>query len=116
MTVVLFICACMYAGLLSINDSKEIINLAWDYRANWKFIGRELGIDAGTLDAIERDRRDVSGDCLPNVINEWLRNNPRPTRGAILAVLHSGHVSETTGSCLISVLASLVLLLSDVHV
>ena len=85
-------------ALLDIDDSNEIITLAWDYRASWRFIGRNLGIDAGTLDAIEENRRKV-GDRLTDVINLWLRSNkPRPTRGAICAVLQSVHVFRNTGT------------------
>ena len=91
----------MHAGLLCITDSREIIDLVWDYRANWKFIGIELGIDAGTLAAIEVDRRNVSKDALTDVINVWLRkDNPRPTRSAIVAALRSRHVSGAKGNCL----------------
>ena len=87
------ICPCLHdtLALLNIDDSNEMITLAWDYRANWRFIGRNLGIDAGTLDAIEANHNNVE-DCLTDVINKWLRNNkPRPTRGAISAVLQSVH-------------------------
>lgn len=91
-------------ALLNIDDSKEIINLAWDYRAKWKFIGIELGIDAGTLDAIEANHKNVE-ECLADMVNGWLRKNePRPTRCAISAALQSGRVLGTTGSCLVSVL------------
>ena len=84
-----------HAALLDIKDTVEIINLAWDHRARWRFIGIELGIDQGTLDAISADERDV-GDRLTRMINIWLRNTePRPTQSAIKAALASERVSGT---------------------
>ena len=39
----------------------------------WKYIGRELSIDLGTLEAIERDNSNC-GDCLREMIIQWIRN------------------------------------------
>ena len=87
----------VHADLLSITDAREIIRLTWDYRAKWKLIGIQLSIDAGTLDAIEANHRNVE-ECLSDMINKWLRNDkPRPTRGAISAALQSGCVLGITG-------------------
>ena len=40
------------ADLLCIAQMREVLDQTWNYRARWKFIGIELGIDMGTLDAI----------------------------------------------------------------
>ena len=69
----------------------------WNYRARWKFIGVELGIDMGTLDAIEKDCKMVD-DCLLRMITSWLGNCPRPTREVIKVALQSKHVSNATGN------------------
>ena len=68
----------------------------WNYRARWKFIGVQLGIDMGTLDTIEKDYK-MADDCLLRMINGWLRNCPRPTREAIRVALRSKHVSNAAG-------------------
>ena len=70
----------------------------WDYRARWKFIGIQLRIDTGTLDAIEKDCKTVD-DCLLKMIKGWLRNSPRPTvtRESIRVALRSKHVSNAEG-------------------
>ena len=70
----------------------------WDYRARWKFIGIQLDIDTGTLDAIEKDCKTVD-DCLLRMIKDWLRNSPRPTltRESIRVALRSKHVSNAAG-------------------
>ena len=68
----------------------------WDYRAKWKFIGIQLDVDTGTLDAIEKDCKTVD-DCLLRMIKGWLRNSPRPTREIIREVLRSKLVSNAAG-------------------
>ena len=81
---------------------KEILDMTWNYRARWKFIGIELGIDEGTLDAIDKDNRKVD-DCLREMIKYWLRlgRRPKPSRRAISRALESRRVSSTAGNCLI---------------
>ena len=90
----------MYHVALSPNNAKEVLNLMWDYRSRWRFIGIELGIDVSTLDAIDRDFRKAD-DCLTELITKWLRcTNPKPTRNAIAKALESRSVvaSGTTPS------------------
>ena len=85
----------MYAAILTIKDIREVLDLTWNYRARWKFIGTELEIDVGTLDAIDANNKTVE-DSLREMINHWLRNEkPRPTRDAITVALQSEHVSTT---------------------
>ena len=68
---------------------REVNDSLWDYRANWKFIGLELGIKASDLDAIEKDSRKAE-DALYEVEKMWLRSvNPKPTRTALNAVIES---------------------------
>ena len=85
------------ADLLNTSNTKEMLDEMWKYRARWKFIGVELGIDMGTLDVIEKDYKMVD-DCLLRMINAWLRNNPRPTRQVIRVALRSKHVSNAAGN------------------
>ena len=88
----------MYDALaaLSIDNIKEILDQTWQYRAKWKFIGIELGIDTGTLDALDADHK-KSEVCLRNMIKTWLRNKtPRPTRMAINQALESPSVAAST--------------------
>ena len=80
------------------SDLREVLDETWSYRARWRFIGINLGIDVGTLDAIDANNRRVE-DCLLNLINVWLRNtNSRPTRTAIKAALQSERVLSGTGN------------------
>ena len=83
---------------LSIGDTREILDLTWDHRARWRLIGIELGIDAGTLDAIEVDNRKVDG-CLVEMISKWLHGDqrlPKPTRSAMHLALQSLGVPSPT--------------------
>ena len=69
----------------------------WEYRAKWRFIGITLGIDTGTLDAIETDNRRVEG-CLIEMITTWLKSvNPMATRSAMKTALQSKHLTNQTG-------------------
>ena len=71
--------------------------MTWPHRARWRLIGTELGIDTGTLDAIDANNKKVES-CLNELITGWLRNiNPRPTRAAITAVLNSEHILSAAG-------------------
>ena len=84
--------------ILTSANMREILDLTWPHRASWKLIGIKLGIDIGTLDAIEKDRRIVQ-DCLSELISTWLRSiDPRPTRADITAVLKSEHITIPTGT------------------
>ena len=68
---------------------KEIIDLAWNYRARWRFIGIQLGIDLDTLVTIEGDNKKAEA-CLSELISLWLRGtNPRPTRSSMMKALQS---------------------------
>ena len=86
------------ADVLSINNIREELDETWNYRARWRFIGIELGIDTGTLDAIAEDNRKVE-DCLREMIKVWLkRASPKPTRRAMKAALQSVRVVSAAGN------------------
>ena len=87
-----------------------MLGLTWNYRARWRFIGIELGVDEGTLGAIDKDNRKVD-DCLREMITTWLsRCNPKPSRHALTRALQSARVSTTVG------MSHLYLLLTFLHV
>ena len=79
---------------------KEVLNLAWDHRARWRFIGMELGIKQGDLDAINADHMNVD-ERLTEVIKFWLRKvKPKPTTGALKTALQSERVSGAVFMCM----------------
>ena len=68
---------------------REVLDVLWNYRAKWRFIGIELQIETGDLDAIGANNRMVE-DALLEVIKLWLhRANPKPTRTVLTAVTQS---------------------------
>ena len=80
---------------LTHNNVKEMLDVAWESRARWRFIGIELGIDTGTLDAIEHDKRKAE-DCLSELISQWLRrSDPKPTRRAMTKALKAPSVAAS---------------------
>ena len=90
-------CIIIDEDLLSPNNIKEVLGEMWDCRAKWYFIGIQLDVDTGTLDAIGKNCSTVE-DCLVTMIKIWLRNNPRPTREMIGVALRSKHVSNAAGN------------------
>ena len=88
----------MYHTALGPNNAKEVLNLMWDYRSRWRFIGIELGIDVSTLDTIDKDYGKAD-DCLTELITKWLRRtNPKPTRSAITKALESHSVAASAAT------------------
>lgn len=83
---------------LTPGNMKEMLDLTWEYRSKWKFIGIELGINTGTLDALDTDNKKAE-QCLTELINLWLRGrNPKPTRSAMKEALQSSHVGGGSAS------------------
>ena len=67
--------------------------MTFEHRVRWRFIGIELGVNIGTLDAIAKNHNDVE-DCLLDLISQWLRgSSPRPTRSTLTMALQSRHVT-----------------------
>ena len=96
----------MHAELLGIDDIREVIDRLWDYRAKWRFIGVELRIKPGDLDAIGENNRAVEG-ALFEMIKFWLHSiNPRPTRTVLEAALQSRLLVAETVSTQEAVLQS----------
>ena len=84
--------------LLKIGNMREVLDSFWDFRAHWKMIGVQLGIDMGTLDSIRANNLQVE-DCVTDMIATWLRGtNPRPTRSAMATVLSSKCVTGEASS------------------
>ena len=88
--------------------------MLWDYRAKWRYIGVELQIKPGDLDAIRKNNRDVE-DALFEMIKFWLRRtNPRPTRAVLEAALQSRLLVVETVSTQEATLQSVLLAEEDV--
>ena len=52
----------------------------WEGRAKWYNIGLELGLTAGTLDAIQQTNHHIIDDCFRATLKEWLsRSDLKPS-------------------------------------
>ena len=52
----------------------------WGARTKWKDLGEALGMDATKLDAIAIKQRDEPGNCLRDMLSDWLRGSGGPPR------------------------------------
>ena len=54
------------------DDLASVQRAVWEGRASWYNLGVQLGLDPGTLDAIEQDKRGNPGHCLTEILKKWL--------------------------------------------
>ena len=88
---------------LTTHDMREVIETLWDYRAKWRLIGIQMGIEPGDLDAIGKSKKEDVEDALYEVTKQWLRSaNPTPNRVMLTAIIESkciaGEVTSTQGN------------------
>ncbi|MCG8621110.1 MAG: death domain-containing protein [Proteobacteria bacterium] len=60
-------------GLLTEADLADVQRALWDGRAKWYNLGLELGLKAGTLDAIQLTNANNVDNCFRSMLKEWLR-------------------------------------------
>ena len=53
-----------------------VLNSAFPARSRYYELGKNLGLDIGTLEAIKHDQRDQSEEGLREVLLMWIRNSP----------------------------------------
>lgn len=96
--VIVYYYIIIHVDFLSSGNMREVLDLIWDYRSRWKFIGIVLGVDPGTLDAIEKDHNKAE-DSLVELIGKWLRGSrPKPTQSALTIALQSRQVADGISS------------------
>lgn len=62
------------------DDLASIQGAIWEGRAKWYNIGLELGLTAGTLDAIQQTNHHIVDDCFRATLKEWLsRSDLKPS-------------------------------------
>lgn len=90
-------CSCIILGdhQLSVGDLQKVQKCIWDARSKWYNIGLELGIDAGTLDAIAEDSTQNPDRCFRAMLTKWLRqDSPKLTWTALAVALRSSSVGH----------------------
>ena len=66
----------------------------WGARNKWKDLGEALGMDATKLDSTAIKQRDDPGNCLRDMLSDWLRGSVGPPRvwSTITAALRASTV------------------------
>ena len=77
------------ATRLKIDDLQVVKNDLWDARTKWINFGLALLMKKSTLDSIDITQRGDPGDCLRELLAEWLRGagDPPRTWSTIVAAL-----------------------------
>ena len=81
-------------GLLTKADLADVQRALWDGRAKWYNLGLELGLKAGTLDAIQQTNGNNVENCFRSLLKEWLRKSELVPTG----LEQPGQSSERTTS------------------
>ena len=82
------------------DDLASVRGAVWDGRAKWYDIGLELGLKAGTLDAIQLDHPCDTNHCFRATLKEWLsRADLQPSWSSLATALRAlpvglGHLAE----------------------
>ena len=58
-------------------DLASVQTAVWEVRAEWYNIGLQLGLSAGTLDAIKLGNQSNPDTCFTEVLKLWLRGSGR---------------------------------------
>ena len=62
----------------------------WEARSKWYNIGLELGLKAGTLEAIKQSNHCDVDNCFRATLMEWLKNSKlKPTLSSLADALKS---------------------------
>ena len=79
-----------FAGELTTDDLCHVLKTVWEARSKWYYIGLELGISPGTLNAIKKNNNQDPDDCLTAMLEYWLNNgNPKPSWAQLAKALKS---------------------------
>ena len=85
---------------LTVDDLASVRRAVWDGRAKWYDIGLELGLTAGTLDAIQQTNQNNADICFRATLKEWLsRADLHPSWSSLASSLRAppvglGHLAE----------------------
>ena len=60
---------------LTVSDLVTVQRAVWEGRSRWYNIGLELGLTAGTLDAIQLTNHYNTDHCLTATLKEWLNRS-----------------------------------------
>ena len=76
--------------VFSINSLPDLLNELWNARSKWYNIGLGLGLSADELDSVDQKRKEP-GDCLREVLIEWLKKRT-PKKSQLIEALRQPSV------------------------
>ena len=81
---------------------KNVIELAWDAREKWYFIGLQLGQKETDLSVIKKENMCDIGSCFTKMITNWLRKGEATWKKLVDALNHKtvGHPDLADSVCL----------------
>ena len=95
----------MTAGpFLTVEDLASVQRTVWEGRVKWYNIGLELGLTAGTPDAIQQTNQCNTDICFRATLKEWLsRADLQPSWSGLARSLRAppvglGHLAEQLNS------------------
>ena len=80
---------CIHTGILTDRDLKVVLREVWEARSKWYYIGLELGLSTGILDAIKTENRSEYQTCLTECLKWWIAHEVLPTWLVIIEALRS---------------------------
>ena len=76
------------------DDLAFVQRAVWEGRAKWYNIGLELGLTAGTLDAIRETYRYNVDQCFTETLKEWLNQSDHPSWSDLARALRAPPVGH----------------------
>ena len=64
---------CYIWDVTILTEKVLVLDAVWDGRAKWYNIGLQLGLVAGTLDAVRQTKNNDTDECFTAALKEWLR-------------------------------------------
>jgi hypothetical protein len=82
-----------------VDDLASVQRAVWEGRAKWYNIGLELGLTAGTLDAIQQTNHHHTDNCFRATLKEWLNKSDHPSWSVLASAMKAspvdmGHLAE----------------------
>ena len=80
---------------LNLKDLSDVYSELYNVRAQWQTLGGILKVHPGSLDAILDQYRNVSHDCLREILRHWLKQvTPLPTWEVIVDALRKPEMNQ----------------------
>ena len=77
-------------------DLNKLLQHLWPARSRWRYIGTALGLDIGTLDAIQGSNQYKCDPSFYDMLREWLKwpntGSPRPSWSGLIDAMNAPSV------------------------